>query len=165
MFGLIPKRLLAAALMFFQLGFHVAHAELSETWVDDDWADLVSGASVDGHTFGADAFAQIQAGIDATASNGVVHVAPGIYPGGVHLPSRPITLRSDAGTEVTIIDIDILITNIFHPAFNHRIRCLADQQIIYVNPEIVPAAPAHDRRLRPVNPTAITTAQTNCGHN
>lgn len=42
-----------------------ASALPSEVWVDDDWVGSSPGDIVDGHTFGTDAFATIQNGIDA----------------------------------------------------------------------------------------------------
>jgi len=48
----------------------------SEVWVDDDYYD---GGANDGHTWGYDAFDNIQDGIDAVASGGTVHVAAGTY--------------------------------------------------------------------------------------
>ena len=51
-----------------------------EVWVDDDWTGLDPGDPADGHTFGYDAFATIQDGIDAVAGS-IVHVAAGSYGG------------------------------------------------------------------------------------
>jgi parallel beta-helix repeat protein len=51
----------------------------SEVWVDDDWSGTVNGATVDGHTFGTDAFATIQDGVDAVLPGGTVYVANGTY--------------------------------------------------------------------------------------
>jgi len=56
-----------------------ASAQPNEVWVDDDWAGLNPGDPADGHTFGTDAFATIQDGIDAVAAGGTVHVAAGTY--------------------------------------------------------------------------------------
>ncbi|MCK4302721.1 MAG: right-handed parallel beta-helix repeat-containing protein, partial [Candidatus Eisenbacteria sp.] len=50
----------------------------SQVWVDDDWAGLSPGDPADGHTFGYDAFATIQEGIDAVAGS-TVNVANGTY--------------------------------------------------------------------------------------
>jgi hypothetical protein len=57
---------------------------LTESWVDDDWAGLPNGTAVTlpgggmGH-IGYDAFAVIQDGINAVAAGGTVHVAEGVY--------------------------------------------------------------------------------------
>ena len=48
----------------------------SEVWVDDDYCD---GCFNDGHTWGTDAFATIQDGVDTVAAGGTVYVANGNY--------------------------------------------------------------------------------------
>ncbi|MCD4697458.1 MAG: right-handed parallel beta-helix repeat-containing protein, partial [Bacteroidales bacterium] len=53
--------------------------DLSEVWVDDSWAASSPGDIVGGHTFGYDAFAVIQDGIDAVDDPGTVNVAAGPY--------------------------------------------------------------------------------------
>ena len=63
----------------------------SEVWVDDDWAGSSYGDTVDGHTFGYDAFATIQDGIDAVAEEGIVHVADGTYQENIVI-DKPLTL-------------------------------------------------------------------------
>jgi len=55
--------------------FSVVPQDPDEVWVDDDWAGHSSGDSVDGYTFGTDAFDTIQEGIEAVADGGTVHVA------------------------------------------------------------------------------------------
>ncbi len=47
-----------------------------DVWVDDGYCD---GCGNDGHTWGTDAFATIQAGIDAVTAGGKVNVAAGTY--------------------------------------------------------------------------------------
>jgi len=49
-----------------------------EVWVDDNWTGYSNGDPADGHTFGYDAFATIQDGIDAVAGS-TVNVAAGTY--------------------------------------------------------------------------------------
>ena len=51
---------------------------VSEVWVDDDWIGSNPGDDVDGHSFGYDAFATIQDGINAVTGS-TVHVAAGVY--------------------------------------------------------------------------------------
>ncbi len=48
----------------------------TEVWVDDDYCE---GCSNDGHTWGYDAFAVIQQGINAVAPGGTIVVAAGTY--------------------------------------------------------------------------------------
>ena len=75
---------------------------MGEVWVDDDWAGSSPGDPVDGHTFGYDAFANIQEAIDAVASPGHVHVAGGTYYENIVLKDGVQLLG--AGAEVTTID-------------------------------------------------------------
>ena len=72
---------------------------MPDVWVDDDYAE---GEPNDGHTWGTDAFASVQAGIDAVTTPAVVHVAAGNY-------NERLTLKSGvqvigAGPEVTLLD-------------------------------------------------------------
>lgn len=67
-------------------------------WVDDDYTQSSSG----GHTWGYDAFNNIQDGIDAVASPGTVHVAAGTYNENVTMKSCVEILGAGAG--VSIID-------------------------------------------------------------
>lgn len=48
-------------------------------WVNDNWAGSSVGSTVGGHTYGIDAFATIQEGIDSVAPSGTVNVFPGDY--------------------------------------------------------------------------------------
>ena len=49
---------------------------VAEVWVDDDY---YSGGYNDGHTWGVDAFDNIQDGIDNVDDSGIVHVKEGVY--------------------------------------------------------------------------------------
>ncbi len=81
-----------------------AGGALSEVWVDDDWATgYLPGDPVDGHTFGVDAFASIQDGIDAV-SGSTVHVADGTYIENIEMKSGVEILGS--GTPTCTIDGD-----------------------------------------------------------
>ena len=51
----------------------------SEVYVDDDWAGTAYGTPVGEHTYGVDAFSNIQSGIDAVAGPGRVVVYSGSY--------------------------------------------------------------------------------------
>jgi len=52
----------------------------SAVYVDDSWAASAAGATVgNGYTFGTNAFAAIQDGIDAVDAGGTVYVYPGTY--------------------------------------------------------------------------------------
>jgi PKD repeat protein len=70
-----------------------------EVWVDDDYSD--SGDN-DGHTWGVDAFASIQDGIDAVGAS-TVNVLPGTYNENIEI-DKSLTLQSTDGYEDTIID-------------------------------------------------------------
>ena len=80
---------------------HVSESA-TEVWVDDDWASLNPGDPADGHTFGYDAFATIQDGIDAVASS-TMHVADGTYNENVDVDKSDIIIRSDNGSSATIV--------------------------------------------------------------
>lgn len=77
----------------------------SEVWVDDDWVGTMPGVDPDGGgpatSFGFDAFATIQEGIDAV-SGSTVNVAAGIYAEMVVI-DKQLTLQG-AGSASTIID-------------------------------------------------------------
>ena len=78
-----------------------ASASATTVWVDDDWAGSDPGESVGGHTFGLDAFAIIQDGIDAVVAS-TVNVLPGTYAENV-VVDKALTLQSTSGAAVTII--------------------------------------------------------------
>jgi parallel beta-helix repeat protein len=75
-----------------------------EVWVDDDWAESSYGDPVNGHTFGVDAFATIQHGINAVAQDGTVHVYPGKYDENLSIWDKSLTLQSTDGWQETEID-------------------------------------------------------------
>jgi parallel beta-helix repeat protein len=72
-----------------------------EVWVDDDWVGLTYGDPADGHTFGMDAFAVIQDGIDAVHEDGMVHVAAGTYNETVDI-NKSLTLQGEGRDVVTV---------------------------------------------------------------
>jgi len=80
--------------------------ELYEAWVDDNWVGLSFGEPADGHTFGIDAFAAIQNGVNAVAFGGTVHVYPGKYNENIVI-DKSLTLQSVSGNwqDTTIDDI------------------------------------------------------------
>jgi len=64
--------ILLAAAVAASITFTIAtplNAQPAEVWVDDDWAGCSPLDPVDGHIFGTDAFATIQAGMDAVRPN------------------------------------------------------------------------------------------------
>jgi len=61
----------------------------TEVWVDDNYYD---GGANDGHTWGYDAFAVIQDGVDAVADGGTVTVAAGVYLNDIHFLTKPVSL-------------------------------------------------------------------------
>lgn len=75
-----------------------------EVWVDDDWAGSGYGDAVNGHTFGVDAFATIEHGINAVAQDGTVHVYPGKYDENLSIGDKSLTLQSTDGWQDTGID-------------------------------------------------------------
>ena len=80
-------------------------------WVDDDYTP--DGFN-DGHTWGYDAFAKIQNGIDAVTSPGTVHVAagtytpirPGEYKGNILIDNKNDISLQGSGAPITIIQGD-----------------------------------------------------------
>ena len=87
-----------------------------EVWVDDNWAGSSPGDPVNGHTFGYDAFATIQDGIDNVAGS-TVNVAEGTYAENVTV-AKSLTLKAGSnpvidpggGTAVTIDASNVTIT-------------------------------------------------------
>ena len=77
------------------------NAQLTEVWVDDDWAGSTNGDPVDGHTFGTNAFAGIQDGIDAVTENGLVYVFSGEYFEEITI-NKTINLTGDDKTNTII---------------------------------------------------------------
>ncbi|UCE20325.1 MAG: T9SS type A sorting domain-containing protein [Gemmatimonadota bacterium] len=75
-------------------------AQPYEVWVDDDYCD---GCGNDGHTWGYDAFDNIQDGIDAVSSS-TVWVLPGTYSAMNDINANDVEVLSTGGPEVTIID-------------------------------------------------------------
>lgn len=71
-----------------------------EVWVNDDWDGLGFGDPADGHTFGYDAFATIQDGIDNVGSS-TVHVLPGTYDGFEVEETEDLNIIGEEGAEVT----------------------------------------------------------------
>ena len=84
--------------------FIPAAGTISAIYVDDNYAGLPNGTVVKfpaggsgaDHMIGADAFATVQAGINAVASNGVVNVAAGVYHEQVVI-NQPLALEGADG--------------------------------------------------------------------
>lgn len=68
-------------------------ADPAEVWVDDNYT---SGGTNDGHLWGVTAFNTIQAGVDAVAAGGTIHVNPGTYVEDVQL-NKSLHLVGDPG--------------------------------------------------------------------
>lgn len=79
----------------------------SEVWVDDNWAGTTPGDDPDGAgpatSFGDDAFATIQDGIDNVADGGTVNVAAGTYNEDLTIDSKDNLQLSGAGVGSTTI--------------------------------------------------------------
>jgi PKD repeat protein len=71
-----------------------------EVWVNDDWEGLGFGDPADGHTFGYDAFATIQDGIDNVGSS-TVNVLPGTYDGFEVEETEDLDIIGEEGAVVT----------------------------------------------------------------
>jgi len=71
-----------------------------EVWVNDDWEGLGFGDPADGHTFGYDAFATIQDGIDNVGSS-TVNVLPGEYEGFNVTDREDLNIIGEEGAVVT----------------------------------------------------------------
>ncbi len=73
----------------------------TDTYVDDDWASLNNGDDPDGAgpatAIGCDAFATIQAGVNAVQAGGTVHVAAGDYNEDVSLNKAVLVQGAGAG--------------------------------------------------------------------
>jgi len=86
--------------------YQVEITKPDEVWVNDDWAGLDPGDPINGLTFGYNAFATIQDGIDGVADS-TVHVLEGDYKGFV----------VDGRSNLTIIGYDAVVTGLgpIHP--------------------------------------------------
>ena len=74
----------------------------SDIWVDDNWAGTTPGAPVDGHWFGANAFATIQQAINAVVVPGTVNVAAGAYNEALTVGKNQLTIRRSGAGVVTV---------------------------------------------------------------
>jgi hypothetical protein len=74
-----------------------------EVWVDDDWDGCSSGAMLDGHTCGLDAFYSIQTALNSVASPGKVNVAPGFYSENINFNGKEVLLASEQGAGLTVL--------------------------------------------------------------
>ncbi len=86
-------------------------------WVDQAWASHVSGDPVSGHTFGYDAFAVIQDGINAVATGGTVNVYPATYTENLSIAKtlalvgnfgslpRPVVQSGGSGTNLALVGV------------------------------------------------------------
>lgn len=84
---------------------------LADVYVDDGYCDVCAN---DGHTWGVDAFATIQAGIDAAAAGGTVHVGPGSYNQALILDQWVVIEGAGDGTDPLA---DTIITSPTSPVF------------------------------------------------
>ena len=98
--------LLLAAMVVITVPMNVVATAPSTVWVDNDY---YSGGANDGHSWGIDAFDNIQSGVNAVATGGTVHVYDGTYyPSPATTPhisiSKSLTLQAEDDIEDVIID-------------------------------------------------------------
>lgn len=74
--------------------FLASYASPSTTFICSSWT---GPADCGGHTWQVDAFPDIQAGIDAVAAGGTVHVAPGTYTALLQI-AKPVTVTGPGGS-------------------------------------------------------------------
>jgi hypothetical protein len=100
---------------------HLSTDVPSTVYVDGSYADGSAG----GHSFGWDAFATVQAGVDAVASAGTVHVAAGSYAEDVTI-AKALTLdgaqagndaRTRSGSESTARSLHVTASNVVIDGF------------------------------------------------
>jgi len=140
-----PVYLLTALALVLSLGIIAlplagmveANTQATEVWVDDDYYD---GGYNDGHTWGYDAFDNIQDAIDAVADDGTVHVAAGEYAGFYIVERSGINM---IGVEGTMVNYPAIHEGELVP----YLACMANSTDITIEsidfqcPVIEPAAP------------------------
>ncbi len=94
------KKLVPILIMLGFIAFTMNSFAANPVYVDDDYT---SGGGNDGHTWGVDAFDNIQDGIDNVDNGGTVNVAAGTYNENVEIDVPDITLQSVDGRDNTII--------------------------------------------------------------
>jgi hypothetical protein len=98
-------------------------------YVDASWASLAAGVDPDGSGpalgIGFDAFATIQAGIDAVADGGTVNVNAGTYVESIHIVGKTITLQGQTGA---VIQSPVTI-----PAASTFTTSVANKAVVYLN--------------------------------
>tara|TARA_Y100001933_G_scaffold152099_1_gene150541 strand:- start:88984 stop:101430 length:12447 start_codon:yes stop_codon:yes gene_type:complete len=89
---------------------------IADIYVDDDWVGLSFGDDPDGAgpatAFGFDAFATIQEGVDAVATDGTVHVYAGTYAGDINIDQN-LTLQGESGDSADVVIDAATATNGF----------------------------------------------------
>jgi len=96
--------------------WHLSGIKLEEVWVDDDWVGLSAGEPTgNGHTFGEDAFAAIQDGIDNLASPGTVYVAEGTYEENIVIYNQNITLQGGYLSSESVVATPIYLYSLTDP--------------------------------------------------
>ncbi len=85
----------------------------STTYVDDDWATLVTGDDPPGPAtyFGCDAFATVQGGVNGVATGGNVIVAAGTYNEAQVVINRSMTVTGAGAASTTINGLNTAIPN------------------------------------------------------
>lgn len=83
-----------------EVNLSIEVAKPDEVWVNDNWQGLDLGDPADGHTYGYDAFATIQGGINGVADS-TVHVLAGEYDGFTVEEREDLNIIGEVGAVVT----------------------------------------------------------------
>ena len=79
---------------------------IAEVWVDDNYTD----GNCDGHTWGSDAFKNIQDGINGVDEGGTVNVAAGTYDEQLSIDGNDLTIQAISTPVITgVVDADYII--------------------------------------------------------
>jgi len=98
-----------------------------EVWVDDDYYE---GGDNDGHTWGYDAFDDIQDGIDNVDDFGIIHVKEGIYEAFIIEGRNTLDI---IGEDVPIVTGNQLAYDLSYPAYVYNVVFVNNSYNIYID--------------------------------